>query len=98
MYAIEFETIIQDNTVHLPVTSVQSLTGKVKVILLKEESRVAPPSFANAISEIRGKYKDKLPDSETFARRKADEMALEERKWTTSMCHRCLCLDCLPSR
>ena len=81
MYAIEFETIIQDNTVHIPVAYVQSLTGKVKVILLKEDSPAAPPSFAKAITEIRGKYKDKLPDSETFARRKAEEITLEELKW-----------------
>lgn len=81
MYAIEFETIIQNDTVHIPVNYAQSVTGKVKVILLQEESRAAraaPSSFAKAISEIRGKYKDKLPDSETFARRKAEEITLEE--------------------
>jgi len=37
MYAIEFETFIEDNLVKLPRAYVELLAGKVKVIVLKEE-------------------------------------------------------------
>jgi hypothetical protein len=38
MYAIEFETFIEDNLVKLPMTDTKPLAGKVKVIVLQEES------------------------------------------------------------
>jgi hypothetical protein len=37
MYTIEFETVIEDSLVKLPAAYAQSLVGKVKVIVLKEE-------------------------------------------------------------
>lgn len=51
------------------------------VEILSEDTRPAEQNERERLAaSIRGKYKDVLSSSEEFARRKADEIALEERR------------------
>jgi hypothetical protein len=43
--------------------------------------RVAASPDARALAAVRGKYRNLLSSSEEFARRKEEEIRLEEEKW-----------------
>jgi hypothetical protein len=46
------------------------------------QSRQTPPSAdADVLSALQGKYRDIMSSSEEFARRKQEEIELEEAKW-----------------
>jgi hypothetical protein len=51
MHAIEFETVIEGNLVKLPLIDAKSFAGKVKVIILQEES-VAMENIPTLIDEL----------------------------------------------
>jgi len=48
MYAIEFESHIENGFIKIPVASMKKLAGKVKVIILQEQ----PENSTNYIDEL----------------------------------------------
>jgi len=48
MYAIEFESHIENGMIKIPIASMKKLAGKVKVIILQEQ----PENSTNYIDEL----------------------------------------------
>jgi hypothetical protein len=46
-----------------------------------QSRQTSPASDPDVISSLRGKYRDIMSSSEEFARRKQEEIELEEAKW-----------------
>ena len=66
------------NLMHLDSFELVEVLDFVEFIHHKKRSKLPDPL---AIDTIYGKYRDRVSSSQEFARRKQEEIELEEKKW-----------------